>query len=326
MGLSTGRDLHVDNFLSEIAINYRPEGFIADMIAPIVPVAKETNFYPVFNRGETFAIEDTARSRGTEAKRVTRSVSTAAYACKNYALAYDVPIEDRANMDAALQFELDVGAVRYLNTKLYQDWDRRITNLVGSASNVSTGFLTGSSWVAGANPGDPISMIWKAMEQVQSQTAQKPNSICFGWQAWNYFRRNANARNFVLGTNNGGGAVTRANALEAFEIERLIVAGAFYNTANEAQTAALTSNALKDSVLVYYAPMAPSRETPSFMYSFRWTAPELGTPLAVIRHPYNTRTKVDGIESQFYQDEKITGSEYGALIVGVGSAQANGLT
>jgi hypothetical protein len=326
MGYSTGRDLHVDNFLSEIAINYRPSGFIADMIAPIVSVAKETNTYPVFNRGEAFAIEDTARSRGTEAKRVTRSVSSANYTCKNYALAYDVPVEDRANMDAALQFELDTGAVRYLNDKLYLDWDRRVTNLVGSASNVSTGFLTGSSWVAGASPGDPISMIWKAMEQVQSQTAQKPNSICFGWQAWNYFRRNLNARNFVLGTNNGGGAVTRQNALDAFEIDRLIVAGAFYNTANENQAAALTANALKDSVLVYYSPLAPSRETPSFMYSFRWTAPELGTPFAVIRHPYESRKKVDGIESQYYQDEKITGSEYGALIVGVGSAQANGLT
>jgi hypothetical protein len=326
MGLSTGRDLHVDTFLSEIAINYRPEGFIADMIAPIVPVGKETNYYPVFNRGETFAIEDTARSRGTEAKRVTRSVSTAAYACKNYALAYDVPIEDRANMDAALQFELDVGATRYLETKLYLDWDRRITNLVGSASNVSTGFLTGSSWVAGASPGDPISMIWKAMEQVQAQTAQKPNSICFGWQAWNFFRRNSNARNFVLGLNNGGGAVTRQATQNAFEVDRLIVAGGFYNTANENQAASLASNALKDSVLVYFSPLAPSRETPSFMYSFRWTAPELGTPFAVIRHPYNTRTKVDGIEAQYYQDEKITGSEYGALIVGVGSAQANGLT
>src|SRR6185436_2835870 len=196
MGLSTGRDLHVDNFLSEVAINYRPEGFIADMIAPIVSVAKETNFYPVFNRGETFAIEDTTRSRLTEAKRITRSVSTAAYACKNYALAYDVPIEDRANMDAALQFELDAGAARYLETKLMLDWDRRVTNLIGSASNVSTGFLTGSSWV-GATQGDPVSMIWKVMEQVQSQTAQKPNSLLFGWQAWNLFRRNVNARNYV---------------------------------------------------------------------------------------------------------------------------------
>lgn len=325
MGLSTGKDLHIDAMLSEIAINYRPTGMIADMIAPIVSVDKETNIYPVFNRGEAFAIEDTTRTRGQEAKRITRSVSSANYTAKNYALANDIPIEDRANMDVALQFELEGGAARYLQDKLMLDWDRRVLLAVGSATNVSTGFLCGSSWVGPTN-GDPISQIWKVMEQMQGQTAQKPNSLLFGWRAWNAFRRNVNARNFILGTNNGGGSVSRTSAQEAFEVERLLVAGAAYNTANEAQAAVMANNPIHDAVLVYFAPPAPSRETPSFMYSFRWTSPELGVPMAVQRHPYDTRRKVEGIEVGYYQDEKITGSEYGALLLGVGSAQANGLT
>lgn len=326
MGLSTGKDLHVDQFLSEIAFNYRPTGMIADMIAPIVNVAKETDIYPVFSRSEAFALEDDLRTRGQPAKRITRSVSSASYLTKNYALSHPVYIEDRANMDAALQFELETGASRYLVDKLTLNWDRRVLLAVGSASNVSTGFLCGSSWTAGTNPGDPISMIWKMMEQMQSTTAQKPNSLLFGWRAWNYFRRNANVRNFVLGTNNGGGAVTRASAQESFEVERLLVAGAFYNTANEAQPEALTNNPIHDAVLAYYAPMAPSRETPSFMYSFRWTNPLLGTPFAVIRHPFDTKTRIEEIEAAYYQDERITGAAYGSLLLGVGSAQANGLT
>jgi hypothetical protein len=328
MGTSTGRDLHIDTYLSEIAINYRPQGMIADMIAPIVSVSKETNVYPVFSRKEAFSIEDTSRSRATEAKRITRSVGSAAYAVKNYALAYDLPIEDRANMDAALQFELEAGAGRYLQDKLMLDWDRRVLSMIASATNVATGFLTGSAWNApvDANQGDPISMIFRAKEQQQSLTAQSPNSILIGWRAWNLLRRNSKMRNFILGTNNGGGAVTRDAARAAFEVERFNVAGAFYDTSNEAQPAALTANPLHDAVLLYYAPTAPSRETPSFMYSFRWTSPELGTPLAVIRHPYDTRRRVEGIEVQYYQDERITGVDYGALILGVGSAQANGLT
>jgi len=61
MGLSTGRDLHVDNWLSKVAINYRPPGMIADLIAPIVNVAKETDKYPVFSRKEAFSLEDATR-------------------------------------------------------------------------------------------------------------------------------------------------------------------------------------------------------------------------------------------------------------------------
>ncbi len=323
MGSATGRDLHVDQLLSQIALNYRPEGMIADQIFPIVPVMKESDSYPVFNRGEAFAIEKTSRSRGTEANRVTRSVSSAQYVVKNYALAQDTPIEDRANMDAAWQFELEAGAVRYLQDKLMLDWDRRAMSL--AVSNVATTFLTGSSWVAAANAGDPVSIIWQMMEQVKATTAKKPNSLIFGWQAYNYLRRNVNIRNFVNGLNNGQGAVTRAGIQNAFEVERLLVAEAFYNPRNENQTAAFSTTFPRDAVMAYYAPLNASREQPSFGYSFRWTAPEIGVPMAAIRHEYESRSRVDGIEVQYYQDERVTGAEYGVLLTGVGSAQANGL-
>lgn len=325
MGLATGRDLHIDQNLTDVAMAYRPQGMIADMIAPIVPVDKETNVYPVFNQGEALGIPSTLRSRGTPAQRVTRSVSSANYAAKNYALAYDLPIEDRANMDAAYAYQLDIGAATFLTDLLMLDWDRRVLQTVGSASNVSTGFLCGSSWI-GATQGDPVSMIWRMMEQVQTTTAYKPNSLLFGWQAWNYARRNSNFRNFILGLNNGGGAVTRQAAADAFEVDRFLVAEAFYNSANEAQASALSNTFPKDAILAYYAPLAPSREVPSFMYSFRWTAPQLGVPFAVERHPFESKTKLDSVEAGYYQDERVTGSALGALLVGVGSAQANGLT
>lgn len=325
MGIATGRDLHIDQNLTQIALAYRPAGMIADMIAPIVTVDKETNLYPVYSQAEALAIESTLRSRNTRANRVTRSVSSGTYACKNYALAYDLPIEDIANMDAAYVAQLDTGRTQYLVDKLMLDWDNRVLQQVGSATNVSTGFLTGSSWI-GATNGDPISMIWKAMEQVQQTSAYKPNSLLFGWKAWNYFRRNEKARNYVLGTNNGGGAVTRSQTQEAFEVERLLVSAAFKNTANEAQAASLANTFPSDAVLIYYAPTRPALDVPSFMYSFRWQRPDLPTPFAVERHAYDTKVKAESIEAGYYQDEKITSSALGALLVGVGSAQANGLT
>jgi hypothetical protein len=323
MGISSGRDLHIDQNLTNVAINYRPVGMIADMIAPIVNVSKETDLYPVFSQREALAIEETRRSRGTLAHRITRSVSSEGYRAENYALAYDLPIEDRANMDAAYAFELEGGATRYLLDKLMLDWDRRVLATVGSASNVSTGFLPSSAWATG---GDPVSQLYQVIEQVQATTAYRPNSLLFGWRAYNWFRRNSNVRNFVLGSNNGGGVLRRQSIADIFEVERVLVSEAFYNSANEAQPMALANTFPSDAVLAYYAPAAPSRETPSFMYSFRWTAPGLPTPLAVERHPYDSKRKIESIEAGYYQDEKITASGLGALIRGVNSAQSNGLT
>jgi hypothetical protein len=324
MGFTTGKGLHVDQLMSQIAINHKPEGFIWDQIAPIVSVAKETDAFPVFNRGEAFAVENDLRSRGTEANRITRSVGTATYGCKNYALALDTAVEDRANMDAAFQFELDAGTTRYITWKLNLSADRRI--LPKAVAAVGTTFLTGSSWiVSGANQGDAFAQIVQMQEQVRAATAQKPNSLIFGWRAWQYFRRNTAARNLILGTNNGGGLITRTRAQELFEVERFLVAEQFYNPSNENKTEVYSNTFPQDAVMAYYAPMQASRETPSFMYSFRWTNPDLGVPFAAIRHEFDTRKKVDGIEVGYYQDEQITGSAFSAILTGVGSAQANGL-
>lgn len=327
MALSTGRDLHIDQHLTNVAINFRPQTFIADMIAPIVPVEKQSNAYPVFSRFESFAVEETMRSPGQEARKITRSVSSGQYYAKNYALGYDVPIEDVANMDAALRFELDAGATRYLVGKLGLDYEKRVLTLAGQAASVSTTFVPNSAWTgAGANGGDCVSQVFQMLEQVQNVTGQRPNRILMGWKAWNYARRNYYLRNMLNGLNNGGGTITRQQFANLFEVDQLLVSEAMWHNANEAAVnSGVLSNVIDTSVIAYYAPSAPSRDDPSWMYSFRWQAPGLPTPMVVERHPYDTKKKVDTIEAGYYQDEKIVGADYAVKMTVTVASGALGL-
>lgn len=330
MGFSAQRELHIDTHLTDLAINYRPQNMIADQIAPIVPVNKESNSYPIFSRFENFAIEDTARARGTEAKKVTRSVSSANYLVRNYALGFDVPIEDLANMDDAFRGELDLGAAKYLVGKLALGMEKRVIDLANVSTNVSTTFVPASSWTApvGANQGDPFSTVMQMIEQVQSQTGQRANSILMGWKTWNYMRRNYNMRNLINGVNNKGGPVSRQAVASIFEVDRFLVSEALWHTANEnaVNSGQLVANPIQDKLFVYFAPMAASREDPSWMYSFRWTPNGYPAPFTVERHAYDTRKKIETIEAGYFQDERVTGFDYAAMLAGVGSAQANGLT
>lgn len=320
MGTSTGRDLHIDQNLTQIALGYTAPGVVVDMIAPIIPVQKATDLFPVFNRGEILALEATLRSPGTEAKKITRSVSSQAYAVKNYALAMDITVEDRANVDAAYEATLFNSAAEYLTWKLKADWQNRVINIVSSTSNVSTGFTVASAWDGG---GDPISQVTKAQEQIRATTGIAPNSILMGWRAWSQMRRNTNVRNVILGTNNGGGFVTREAAKALFEVDRFLVDEAFFNTANEAQAESLSSP-FEKKVLIYYAPLVPSRDAPSLLYSFRQEVP--GVPsLAAERHPYDSRRKVETVEVGYYQDEVLTGAAYGALLTDVTVSASGGL-
>jgi len=58
---------------------------------------------------------------------------------------------------------------------------------------------------------------------------------------------------------------------------------------------------------------------PAFAYSIRWSAPGLPNMQAE-RHPYNSRTKSEELEIGYYQDEKVTGAEYGFLLTACNSS------
>lgn len=327
MGQSTGKDLHVDQHLTNIAINYRPQGMVADMIAPIVPVDKQSNSYPIFSRFEAFAIEDTRRAPGTEAKKITRSVSSGKYDAKNFALARDITIEDLANMDDVYRANLGIGATQYLVGKLALDWERRLTVLAVTTASVGSVFVCNSSWVpSGTTAGDPVAQLFQLIEHVKGTVGQRPNSLWFGWRAWNRFARNANARNFILGSNNGGGVIQRQRAADLFEVQRLIVSEAMYHTVNEAHVNSFPiANDMENQVIAYYAPGAPSIEEPSWMYSMRWQNSQLPAPFVVERHPYDSRKKIETIEAGYYQDEVITGFDYAARLITTAASGAAGL-
>lgn len=330
MGLSTGKDLHIDRHLSNVAINFRPQTFIGDMIAPIVSVPNESDTYPVFNRLEFYSTERTERARGTAARKITRSVSSAGFRVQNYALGMDLPIEDRANMDPSIAYELDAGAARYLVGKLMLDYERRVLSLANAAASVGTTFVPNSAWggALSANQGDPFAAIMTAMEQQKSFIGQGPNRLLVGWRAHKMLMRNFHIRNLVKGVNNGGGPVTREQLASLFEVDQYLVSEAQFTAQNEATvpaSLALQSVFPDDAIIGYYVPNAPSRDEPSWMYAFRWTSPQLGTPMAVERHPYDTRNKVEGIEVGYYQTEVVTGAGYAFKIAGINSAQSGGI-
>ena len=145
---------------------------------------KASNTYPVFSQAEMLAIEDDTRAPGQEARKITRSVSSARYEVKNYALASDIFAEDLANMDDAYRYELDTGRTRYLVSKLGLGFEKRILTLAANTTSVSTVFVVNSTWgTSGANGGDPIAAYWQAKEQMQATVAYAPNSILIGWRA-----------------------------------------------------------------------------------------------------------------------------------------------
>ena len=313
---AVSKDLHIDKLLSQMAMGYRPEGFIADMIFPTVPVDKQSDLYPVYSRADRLRRQDTKRAPGTRAKRVIEDIGSDTFYCSNYALSKAVTIEDKANADPVYVQDILNNGTTLILDHLMLDWEIRVANQVTSGSNVGSFSGVSSAW--NGTTCDPLGDLNTAIDNVHYANGVMPNRIVFGVEAWKSFRRHSTVRNLIFGTNNGGGYPNTQQVAGLLDIPDVMVGGSFQNTGGEGLSESL-STIWGDHVLVYYAPDSPTRERPSLGYSFRWTQPGLPN-MQVERHPYDSRIKAEEIEVGYYQDEKLTASTYGFVLDAVNSS------
>lgn len=317
-GYQQGRAVHIDHHLSNVAINYRPAGFIADRIFPVVPVAKQSDTYVIFEQADLFRKENTRRSRGGEANKIHSRVSSSGYYCNNYALKADVTLEDRANADPIFVQQFEEGRINRVQDALFLDWEVRVANQLTDASNVGSSTAVASAWDDYTNA-DPLGDVWTAVDNVELATGFRPNRILFSGTAWRHFRRNATVIDKSTNPHiTGGGLYPSTRQMEDLLEMKVLVGNAWQNTAEEAMPLNL-SQIWGDHVVVYYAPDRPTIESPSFGYFFRWAAQGLPN-MQVERHPYDSRRHCDEVEIGYYQDEVITSKPLGFLISNVTSS------
>ncbi len=311
---ATGHDLHIDQPLTEVLINYRPSGMIADQVLPLVEVGKQSDLYYEFDQGDLWRIPDTVRAPMTGAKMVSFNVSSNTYFAKNYALAAGIPVEDAMNADAALRLRESKG--RFIMDLLTLDWENRLATLVINTSNVGTfATVTGSLWSNHADS-DPVTDIDDAIKRVRDATGYLPNRMVLGWRAWQDLKRNNTLRSLIFpapgATQPTAGLMNTDQVAKVFDLEKVLIGGTVRNTAAEGLDLTL-ADIWGPHALIYYSPGAPSRETPAYGYTFRWVGPMLQN-LTVMDLGFDKRLKGNILDVGFYQDEKITGSAFGTVL------------
>lgn len=313
----TPEDVHIDAPLANVLLNYRPTGFIADQIFPVVSVAKQSDLVPGIKIDDRFRTEEDIRAPGTEPRMLSFNVTSQQYFAINHALGTFLTAEEMANADAAWN-------TRQVRAQLVMDilllnYEVRVANQVTSGSNVGSYWTTGSSWSDGLNS-EPLTNALDDLEVAEQLRGYRPNKVVMGRTAWYYFRNSDQVLSRLFPHGGGQGAiVSKQAAASLLEVDELLVGGAYRNTAAEGATLAL-SRIWHDQVLYYFTPGRPSKEVPAFGYAFRWNVP--GMPnLSVRTFPFDGKKGRQDIHVGFYQDEKITDQYLACLRTGVGSSQ-----
>lgn len=314
--MPTGRQVHLDTPMSNLLVAaFETQGdFVAQRIFPVVPVGKQSDKYYTVNKNAWLKQPKTARAPRTAANRIEFDISSDAYFADNYALAAEIPVEDMANADAALN--LRRSNIAMISRGLLADFEIRTVAAV--AANVSTiSRVTGASAWDAVSSADIQGQVQDAHLSIFQNTGLRANTIVLDYQTYLYAKRNSALLSRFQYTATRPSLLNDDQIREAFMVDNVLIARSQKNNANiGVATASITSIWGPTALLCRVETGAPSLMTATYGLSFRWTDPALGAPMAVTSALEDAagQRHIEILEGGYYQDEKVIASALGYLI------------
>lgn len=239
--------IHVDQPLSNLAIQYKNAAFVADRVFPQVSVAKKSNKYFIYRKADNFTRISPLTDINAAVGELEYKVTTGDYDCLDFALHQFVSDDTIMNADAPLTPLVD--ATESITQRLLLDREIALATTLFSSSTFTGSALTdlsaGTKWTNAAS--EPITQILTAIDSIVG--VDGPFCMLMGQAAWRSFRTHPDVlAAFQMST--GGAAASEEQVKGYFGLEDVIIATASYNTANEGATASY-SRIWGDSVLIF---------------------------------------------------------------------------
>jgi hypothetical protein len=326
-------DVHVNRPLTNISIAFvqSQDAFVASRVFPNIPVAKKSDAYFTYDRGEFNRDEMEERTPGTESAGGSYQISTDTYFARTRAYHKDVPDEVRANADSPIN--LDREATEFLTRKAL------IKREVTWATAYFTAGAPGDTWTfdvdgaaarsaafdptaAGNNDvvfwddasSTPIEDVRLLKRYVLERTGFMPNTLTLGRPVYDALVDHPDIVGRIDRGQTTGPAMANRRALAAlFEVEDVLVMDAIQNTGVEGQTAVHAFIGGKHALLSY-KPASPGLMTPSAGYTFSWTgAVGSGNDGLRIKRFRMEHLESDRVEIGMSYDQKKTSADLGAF-------------
>jgi hypothetical protein len=304
--------------LSNYAKSFRNNAFVGDLIAPRVPVGRQSFQYTVFDRSNQRLDRQTLRAPGTTPQTDRMNYSEYPYFCKSRALRAIVPYEQE-QYALGLGFSEKQAATRRLIDKISLDRENYIAQLVTTLANVTNNqSISGTSmWDNYTGVSHPIPVVEAAKALVRQSGVEATHlilsdpvvtALCNHPDIIDRFKYTA------------GGAITIDQLTQVFGVQCVRAAAVSLDKANNASYVWGTS-----AVLVSVQP-ASSMDDLSALKTFSWSAaPMTVDGYGVLEFPLpDLDAKGDVVSVDWYWDTRITAQETIYLFSGCVAAPVMG--
>lgn len=297
-------NVHVDQALTNVAINYGQGGFISPrLLAPIAVGAQTGKYYKFDTAREFIRRPDDQHRAGTIAKLVDFDVTNAAYSCEGHALAAAVTREEIAQADAPIQ--PFANKVNLITQKLLVSQEIDLKAKLDAALVSSLTSDPTNEWDDETN-GDPFADIHLAINTIEDGCGFAPNVIAMDAKVFRALVKHPSILERVMyGGSNTDPANVGPGAIAAlFGLSDVIVGSAMYNTAAQGQTASV-SRIWGSDVYVAYRPALAMIDAPALGYRFEWAEFSGGQFGFSARQWYSDERDSQMVELKKYYDQEI---------------------
>ena len=259
--------LGVDPMLTNVAISYENDAYIAKMIFPELPVSKQSGKHFVYDRAR-FRNNDTLRGQGSNSNEITLAITTGtAYYAEDHAVKQFVSDEDVDNAMTPTSPFIDA-TENGTDTLMVAREVELAGMLADTAVLTQNTTLSGTSQWSDYTNSDPIGNIRTGMQTVHAAIGKDPNVLILGKQVYDKLVDHPAFTERVKYSQLG--VMTPELLARIVGVEKVIIGGAHKTNSAEGQTETTTYIWGKHAILAYVAPrIAPKMITLGLTYTWK---------------------------------------------------------
>lgn len=258
----------INKELTQIALAYRNEDYIADLVLPRKPVGKQEFSYLLHTKADRFTVPDTNMGRKSRANEVEFSATEVDSSTRDRGLSAVVPQADIDNDSEGRSNPLGSHA-EGLTDLILLDREIRVANMVLDAANYAAAnktTLVGNDQWSDFTNSDPIDDIMTALDAC----FMRPNYAVLGADVWTKLRQHPKVIKATNKNSGDEGIAARQAVAELLELKGIHVGMSRYNSAKPGQTATYGRAWGKSALFYYQNPTATPKMGLTFGLTAEW--------------------------------------------------------
>lgn len=275
-------DYRYDQILTQVSVGYKNEGYIAEQLAPVIPVGKRNGRYYVFG-SEHFQPRMTDRAPAARANEVDYELEDREFSARNHALIGKLADEERS--EAPTGFNPEPGLVETITDGVMLGREKRVAEKVRDVNNIPNNLtlsggdqfsVTRNADGSISSTGDPFSVLEDAMMAIRRAVGIIPNVAVIPWDVTRVLRQHPSMTAQLA--DNERTIVTLQVLRELLEVDEILVPRVQQDTSNaftrqvngsDAPPLGDVSDVWGTDILLAYRSRNAQTRVPSFSYTFR---------------------------------------------------------